>query len=59
MKINEEQANGIIITGDNLIYAKAIKKPNANTNIIQEMWFKGSPRKAKELLSKMKEFQIK
>ncbi len=58
MKINEEKANGIVISGDNIVYAKAIRKPNANTNIIQEMWFKGSPQKAKELLNKMKEFQI-
>ena len=54
MEINENIANGIVITGDNIVYAKAIKKPNANTEIIQEIWFKGSPQKSKELLDKLK-----
>lgn len=58
MKINEEVAKGIIIAGDNIVYAKAIRKPNANTNIIQEMWFKGSPQKAKELLNKLQEKEV-
>lgn len=54
MNINENIANGIVITGNNIVYAKAIKKPNANTEIIQEIWFKGSPQKSKELLDKLK-----
>jgi len=53
MKVNEELANGIIITGDNITYAKAVRKPDANTDIIQEFWFKGTPQKSKELLDKL------
>jgi len=58
MKVNEKLASGIVITGEDIMYAKAFKKPNANTQIIQEIWFKGTVKKSKELLNKLKKEEI-
>ena len=45
MKINKKLANGIHIVGDEFEYVKAVKKPNADTKITQEIWIKCKARK--------------
>ena len=40
MKINDN-AIGIIIKGEDCEYVKAIRKPNADCKISQEVWFSG------------------
>jgi len=52
MKINEDVAEGIVFTGNNIVYAKAIRKPNVNTKIVKEIWFKGSVQDSLDLLNK-------
>jgi hypothetical protein len=52
MNINEEVANGIVISGEDFEYATAIRKPNINTKIIREFWFKGTNKKLMEVLKK-------
>ena len=53
MKINDN-AIGIIIKGEDCEYVKAIRKPNTNCKISQEVWFSG---KAKAFQTKKKEVE--
>ena len=52
MRINKELADGILVIGKDYQYVKAVKKPNANTNIIQEVWFKGKAKNFQSRTSK-------
>ena len=40
MKINKN-AIGVILKGSDFEYIKAIRKPNSDCKISQEVWFKG------------------
>ena len=51
MKINENGI-GIIIKGEDFEYVKAVRKPNTDCKISQEVWFSG---KAKAFQTKKKE----
>lgn len=53
MNINKN-AVGIIIKGSDFEYVKAVRKPNSDCRISQEVWFKG---KAKHFQTKDKEAQ--
>ncbi len=50
MNINKDLEIGIKITGDDWEYLKCIRKPNVNTKIIREFWFKGTNKKLMETL---------
>ena len=39
MKINKKLADGLLISTKDFDYAKAVRKPNAETDILQEFWF--------------------
>jgi len=41
MKINKELADGIVISGKDFEYIRAVRKPSADVKIIREFWFKG------------------
>ena len=47
MKIDKKIAEGVIIDGKDFELVVAERKPNADTKIIREFWFKG---KAKDLI---------
>ena len=49
MKIDPKIAEGIIISGDDFEYIVATRKPNTDTKIISEFWFKGTIKKLKEI----------
>jgi len=49
MKINKKLANGIKISNGDLEMIVAVRKPNAETKIIQSIYFKGT---AKDFSSK-------
>jgi len=51
MKINEN-GKGILIQGEDFQYIKAVRKPNSNCKISQEIWFSG---KAKAFQTKKDE----
>lgn len=53
MKINNN-ATGIILKGSDFEYVKAIRKPNTDCKISQEIWFSG---KAKAFQTKKKELE--
>ena len=53
MKINNN-AIGITIKGSDFEYVKAVRKPNTNCKISQEVWFSG---KAKAFQTKKKEVE--
>jgi len=50
MKINNKIANGIVVSTDDFEYAMAVRKPNPNTTIIREFWFKGKPIDLKRII---------
>jgi len=52
MKINENLATGILLQGKDFVFIKAVRKPNADCKISQEIWFKG---KAKHFQKKEQE----
>ena len=55
MKLNDN-AVGVIIKGSNFEYVKAVRKPNSDCKISQEVWFIG---KAKHFQKKDKEDNLK
>lgn len=48
MRINQELAKGVVIVGDDFEMVRAVRKPNADTRITQEVWFKGKAGKFKK-----------
>jgi len=52
MEIKKEVANGIQISGDDFEMVMAVRKPNADVEIIREIWFKG---KAKNFQKEVKQ----
>ena len=47
MKIDKTRATGIHVIGNDYEYIKAIRKPNVQTKIISEVFFKGKWKKKK------------
>lgn len=45
MKIDIRLAKGIHVVGEDYEYVMAVRKPNADTKIIKEVWFKGKVKK--------------
>jgi len=52
MQINKQNAVGIKIVGKDFEYVKALRKPNANTNILAEWRFAGKAKDYKKILNK-------
>lgn len=50
MKLNKQIAEGITINAKDFDYVVAVRKPNANTQIIREFWFKGNVADLKKLM---------
>lgn len=49
MEVDEKVADGLKISTDDFEYVCAVRKPNADTKITREFWFKGSLNKFKEV----------
>jgi len=42
MEVKKDVAKGIKISGEDFEFVMAVRKPNANTTITREFWFKGN-----------------
>jgi len=52
MKINKQLAQGVHIVGDDYEYVEAVRKPNADTKIIKQVWVVGKAKDFKKLNKK-------
>ena len=47
MDVKKKVATGIKISGEDFEYVCAVRKPNADTKIMREFWFKGKVKNMK------------